>query len=63
MHGHSSSSTAFVVAAILRKLYAENHKEVSLVYFSTFEPINLTPNSIMQQAGVPTQTSFIESFQ
>jgi hypothetical protein len=30
-----------------------NHKEVSLVYFSTFEPINLTPNSIMQQASVP----------
>ena len=23
------------------------------MYFSTFEPINLTPNSIMQQAGVP----------
>ena len=29
------------------------HKEVSLVYFSTFEPIDLTPDSIMQQAGVP----------
>jgi hypothetical protein len=29
------------------------HKEVSLVYFSTFKPINLTPGSIMQQAGVP----------
>jgi hypothetical protein len=28
-------------------------KEVSLVYFSTFEPINLTPNSVMQKAGVP----------
>ena len=28
------------------------HKEVSLVYFSTFEPIELTPDSIMQQAGV-----------
>ncbi len=27
--------------------------EVSLVYFSTFEPIDLTPDSIMQQAGVP----------
>jgi hypothetical protein len=25
---------------------------VSLVYFSTFEPINLTPNSVMQKAGV-----------
>ena len=35
--------------------YSANHKEVSLVYFSTFEPINLTrtPNSVMQQAGVP----------
>ena len=33
--------------------YWANHKEVSLVYFSTFEPINLTPDSVMQQAGVP----------
>ncbi len=23
------------------------------MFFSTFEPINLTPNSIMQQAGMP----------
>ncbi len=30
-----------------------SHKEVSLVYFSTFEPINLTPGSVMQRAGVP----------
>ncbi len=30
-----------------------SHKEVSLVYFSTFEPIKLTPNSVMQRAGVP----------
>jgi hypothetical protein len=29
------------------------HEEVSLVYFSTFEPIELTPESIMQRAGVP----------
>jgi hypothetical protein len=29
------------------------HKEVSLVYFSTFEPIDLTPDSIMQRAGGP----------
>jgi hypothetical protein len=29
------------------------HKEVSLVYFSTFEPIKLTPGSVMQRAGVP----------
>jgi hypothetical protein len=34
-------------------LYSAFHKEVSLVYFSTFEPIALTPDSIMQQAGVP----------
>ena len=34
-------------------LYSASHKEVSLVYFSTFEPIDLTPDSIMQQAGVP----------
>ena len=30
-----------------------SHKEVSLVYFSTFEPIKLTPGSVMQRAGVP----------
>jgi hypothetical protein len=29
-----------------------SHKEVSLVYFSTFEHIDLTPDSIMQRAGV-----------
>ncbi len=33
--------------------YSASHKVVSLVYFSTFEPINLTLDSIMQQAGVP----------
>ena len=26
---------------------------MSLVYFSTFEPVDLTPDSIMQRAGVP----------
>jgi len=26
---------------------------VSLAFFSTFEPVNLTPNSVMQQEGVP----------
>jgi hypothetical protein len=34
-------------------LYSASHKEVSLVYFSTFKPIALTPDSIMQQVGVP----------
>ncbi len=34
-------------------LYSASHKEVSLVYSSTFEPIALTPDSIIQQAGVP----------
>ncbi len=29
------------------------HKEFSLVFFSTFEPISLTPDSCMQQKGVP----------
>ncbi len=29
-----------------------SHKEVSLVYFSTLEPIDLTPDSIMQRAGL-----------
>ena len=33
--------------------FSSTHKEVSLVYFSTFEPIELTPDSIMLQAGVP----------
>jgi hypothetical protein len=32
---------------------SDSHKEVSLVYFSTFEPIKLTPGSVMQRAGVP----------
>ncbi len=30
-----------------------SHKEVSLVYFSPFEPIKLTSDSVMQRAGVP----------
>ncbi len=33
-------------------MHSGSHK-VSLVYFSTFEPIDLTPGSIMQRAGVP----------
>ena len=32
---------------------ARTHKEFSLVFFSTFEPINLTPDSCMQRKGVP----------
>jgi hypothetical protein len=31
-------------------MHGGSHKEVSLVYFSTFEPIDLTPDSIMQRA-------------
>jgi hypothetical protein len=34
-------------------MHSGSHKEASLVYFSTFEPIDLTPGSIMQRAGVP----------
>jgi hypothetical protein len=34
------------------KMPGGSHKEVSLVYFSTFEPIKLTPGSVMQRAGV-----------
>ena len=30
-----------------------SHKSVSLVFFSTFEPISLTPDSCMQRKGVP----------
>ena len=35
------------------KGFSDSYKEVSLVHFSTLEPIELTPDSIMQQAGVP----------
>ncbi len=31
----------------------QRHKEFPLVFFSTFEPISLTPDSCMQQKGVP----------
>ncbi len=31
----------------------DSQKEVSLVYFSTFEPTNLTPDSAMQRVGMP----------
>ena len=34
-------------------VFSSSHKEVSLVYFRTFKPIKLTPDSIMQRAGVP----------
>ena len=30
-----------------------SHKHVSLVFFSTFEPISLTPDNCMQRKGVP----------
>ncbi len=33
--------------------YSASHKELSLLYFSMFEPIDLTPDSIMHQAEVP----------
>jgi hypothetical protein len=33
--------------------HTQRHKEFSLVFFSTFEPISLTPDSCMQQKGVP----------
>jgi hypothetical protein len=32
-----------------------SHKDVSLVFFSTFEPISLTPESCMQRKGIPMQ--------
>jgi hypothetical protein len=34
-------------------VHSGSHKEVSLVYFRTFEPIDLTPDSIMQRDAVP----------
>jgi hypothetical protein len=30
-----------------------SHREVSLVFFNTFEPISLNPNSFMQRSGIP----------
>ena len=35
------------------KAKKSRHMELSLVFFSTFEPINITPNSVMQRNGVP----------
>ena len=32
---------------------SQAHKQVSLVFFSAFEPISLTPDSCMQRKGVP----------
>ena len=31
----------------------ERHLEVSLAFFNTFEPVELTPNSVMQRQSVP----------
>ncbi len=52
---HSTSRLILTLCATGAKepWYSASHKVVSLVYFSTFEPIDLTPDSIMQQAGVP----------
>ena len=33
--------------------HPRQHKEFALVFFSTFEPIKLTPNAVMQRNGVP----------
>jgi hypothetical protein len=33
--------------------HSRTYKEFSLVFFSTFEPISLTPDSCLQQKGVP----------
>ena len=33
--------------------FPRRHKEYSLVFFRTFEPISLTPDSCMQRKGVP----------
>lgn len=31
----------------------QRHTEVTLAFFSTFEPVDLTPRSVMQREGVP----------
>ena len=33
--------------------HPRQHKELALVFFSTFEPIKLTPNAFTQRNGVP----------
>jgi hypothetical protein len=43
----------FCPTGLKATMHSGSHKEVSLVYFSTFEPIDLTLDSIMQRAGVP----------
>ena len=51
MQGHNSSSSAHCVPLVMEN--NGRHKEFSLVFFNTFEPISLTPDSCMQQKGVP----------
>jgi hypothetical protein len=41
------------VVPVLQLERKARHTELSLVFFSTFEPIKLTPNSVMQRNGVP----------
>jgi hypothetical protein len=50
---HFSFNCSLCPTSVKGPGYSASHKEVSLVYFSTFEPIDLTPDSIMQLAGVP----------
>jgi hypothetical protein len=43
-------------AAIILQVHnydTRKHRQSSLVFFSTFEPICLKPDSIMQRKGVP----------
>ncbi len=53
MRALNSSSTVHCARQAPRGSGSHWHKEVSLVYFSTFEPIKLTPGSGMQRAAVP----------
>jgi hypothetical protein len=36
-----------------------SHREIYLVFFSTFEPISLTPDSCMQKNGIPMLSSLL----
>ena len=38
------------------------HKELALVFFSTFEPITLTPGEVTQRNGVPMLYNTASSF-
>ena len=53
MLGLSYFSSALCAPLVTCNIPADIRKEYSLVFFNTFEPISLTPDSCMQRKGVP----------